>query len=83
MLRNELINGDAEGIREDCHELAFEAASKHTNPMLKSTVSPMRWLSIMQAYVLHCRTARDDVTTVTNASRVLSVFCAKTTAETA
>lgn len=33
----------------------FEAASKHTKPMLKSTVSPMRWLSMMQAYVLHCR----------------------------
>lgn len=33
----------------------FEAASKHTKPMLKSTVSPMRWLSMIQAYVLHCR----------------------------
>lgn len=32
----------------------FEAASKHTKPMPKSTVSPMRWLSMMQAYVLHC-----------------------------
>lgn len=36
----------------------FEAASKHTKPMLKSTVSPMRWLSMMQAYVLHCRAGR-------------------------
>lgn len=35
--------------------LTFDAASKQTKPMLKSTVSPMRWLSMMQAYVLHCR----------------------------
>lgn len=33
--------------------LTFDAASKHTKPMLKSMVSPMRWLSTMQAYVLH------------------------------
>lgn len=33
--------------------LTLDAASKHTKPMLKSMVSPMRWLSMMQAYVLH------------------------------
>lgn len=27
----------------------FDAASKQTKPMLKSTVSPIRWLSMMQA----------------------------------
>lgn len=33
----------------------FVAASKHTKPMLKSMVSPIRWLSKTQAYVLHCK----------------------------
>lgn len=44
------------GLTSTVERLAptFEAASKHTKPMLKSTVSPMRWLSMMQAYVLHC-----------------------------
>lgn len=42
--------------------LTFEAASKHTKPMLKSTVSPIRWLSMIQAYVLHCRMREQDVT---------------------
>ncbi len=40
---------------KQCPILTFEAASKQTKPMLKSTVSPMRWLSMMQAYVLHCK----------------------------
>lgn len=31
------------------HSTAFEAASKHTKPMLKSIVSPIRWLSMIQA----------------------------------
>lgn len=39
----------------------FEAASKHTKPMLKSTVSPMRWLSMIQAYVLHCRVGKSKM----------------------
>lgn len=47
---------------KDCPTLTFEAASKHTNPMLKSIVSPIRWLSIIQAYVLHYRKGEQDVT---------------------
>lgn len=43
-----------------CPTLTFEAASKQTKPMLKSTVSPMRWLSMIQAYVLHCRIGEED-----------------------
>jgi len=49
-------------ITKGCPALTFEAASKHTKPMLKSIVSPIRWLSIIQAYVLHCKTAEHDVT---------------------
>lgn len=48
-------------MRKVCPTLTFEAASKQTKPMLKSTVSPMRWLSMIQAYVLHYRIREEDV----------------------
>lgn len=48
-------------MTKHCPSLTFDAASKHTKPMPKSIVSPIRWLSIIQAYVLHCITRKEDV----------------------
>ena len=59
-VHEQLRNKMKSNIREGARGLTLEAASKQTKPMLKSTVRPMRWLSMMQAYVLHCQTAGEQ-----------------------